>query len=270
VGQAEDPRQGGEAVQLAPALLADAPAGVERQPEDDHQPSGDDAHRGPHRHVGADEGDRDVGEAGVQEAVAEQGHRVDDERDDRRQRERLVRDAQVGPAPLQQLAAHRQADRHGHAREQQRERARRTAGDPEEVLADHQDWLVVTLEPELWVEDEPLVLEPLEPLELEPPEPLVLEPLDPLELDPLDPEEPLVLDPLESLEPLVPDPLVPEPLVLDPLDDESSEDVVPLDVSSEDVFVLDASSEDPVVVDAVVLVSLFACCDALLVDVLPR
>jgi hypothetical protein len=78
-------------------------------------------------------------------------------------------DAQVGPAALEELLAHRQPNEDGDAREQQRERARGAARDPEEVLGDHQDWLVVTLEP--WLEEEELPLFAL--LEVEP-ESLVL------------------------------------------------------------------------------------------------
>jgi hypothetical protein len=77
------------------------------------------------------------------------------------------------------------------------------------VLADHQDWLVVTLEPEPFELVEPLVLEPLE---------LVL--------------EPLVLDPFELAEESSSEDVA--------LLDESSEDVVLLDVSSEEAVVLDA------------------------------
>ena len=89
--------------------------------------------------------------ARAQERVAEQRHRVHDQRHDRRERQRLVQLAEVG-APLDELAAEEQADAHGDAREQQRGGARRTAGDPEQVLSGGDghgdgscsDWLVVT------------------------------------------------------------------------------------------------------------------------------
>ena len=61
---------------------------------------------------------------------------VDHDGDDGRHRERLVGGAQVGPAPLDQLAAHAQADAHGDAREEQRERAGGAARDPEQVVVD--------------------------------------------------------------------------------------------------------------------------------------
>jgi hypothetical protein len=136
VRQPEDPRQRGEAVQLAPALLADARASVEREAEDDHHPAADDPHRHPDRLVGADERDCDVGEAGMQEAVAQERDRVHHERDDGRHRQRLVSGPQIGPAALDQLAAHAHADAHGDAREEQRQRARRAARDPEQMVVD--------------------------------------------------------------------------------------------------------------------------------------
>ena len=73
---------------------------------------------------------------GCRKLVAEQRDGVDHERDDGRHRERLVGGAQVGPAPLDQLAAHAQADAHGDAREEQRERAGGAARDPEQVVVD--------------------------------------------------------------------------------------------------------------------------------------
>jgi hypothetical protein len=110
------------------------------------------------------------------------------------------------------------------------------------VLAEHQDWLVVTLEPELDCcddEDEPLELEPLdvEPLEDEP-----------LEVDESSEDEEL-LDVEESSD-----------------EEESSDkDELP-DV--EESLVVDVV--EPVVVVEELSDAAFACCDALLVDVLPR
>jgi hypothetical protein len=96
------------------------------------------------------------------------------------------------------------------------------------VLAEHQDWLVVTLEPELDCcddEDEPVDLEPLD-------------------------VEPLDVEPLEL--------------------DESSDDEELLDVeeSSDEESLVD-DVVDPVVVVEESSDAAFACCEALLVDVLP-
>jgi hypothetical protein len=105
------------------------------------------------------------------------------------------------------------------------------------VLADHQDWLVVTLEPELDCcddEDEPLELEPLD--------------AEPLELDESsDDEELLDVEELSDEE------------------ESSDEDELP-DVEESPVV----DVVEPVVVVAGSSDAAFACCDALLADVLPR
>jgi hypothetical protein len=59
---------------------------------------------------------------------------VDDERDDRGDRERLVGGAQVRSAALEQPAADEEAGADADAREQQRERASGATGDPEEMV----------------------------------------------------------------------------------------------------------------------------------------
>jgi hypothetical protein len=111
------------------------------------------------------------------------------------------------------------------------------------VVAGHHDWLVVTLELELWFEeDEPVELEPLD-----------VEPLDVVPLDVV----PLDVVPLDVV-----------PLDDESSDEESSEDVDPVEPL---LLVVDVSSDTVVPVDAVVVVSLLlACWDAVLVDVAPR
>ena len=144
VDEAEQPGERGEAMQLAPALRADPAAEVVGEAEDREHPAADDPGAHPQPRVARDERDRDVGEARLEVAVAEQRERVHGERHERRQRERLVPDARVGqPADA---GAHQQPERDRRARGQQRGDARGAARDPEEVLA-HQDWLVVRVEP---------------------------------------------------------------------------------------------------------------------------
>ena len=72
--------------------------------------------------------------ARVQVRVAEQRHGVHDDRDQRRQRQRLVGGAQVEPAALDHAPAHREADADRRAREQERGDAGGAGGDPEQVL----------------------------------------------------------------------------------------------------------------------------------------
>jgi hypothetical protein len=98
---------------------------------------------------------------------------------------------------------------------------------------DHQDWLVVTLDPELWLEFELAFDELLVP--------------DLLDDEPLDVDE-SSLDDVELLDV-----------------DESSSDEVEVEESSDEVELLDVV----VAVESSSLAAL-ACCEALLVDVLPR
>ena len=72
--------------------------------------------------------------AQVQERVAEQRHSVHDDRDQGRERERLVGGAQVDAAALDEAPAHRQPDADRRAREQERGDAGGAGDDPEEVL----------------------------------------------------------------------------------------------------------------------------------------
>ena len=95
VQDAQQPRERGPAVQPAPARRPDAPARVVGEPEQHEQPAGDDARRRPQRLVAADERDRHVGQARAEVAVAEQRAGVHDQRGDRRQRQRLVRELQL-------------------------------------------------------------------------------------------------------------------------------------------------------------------------------
>ena len=67
----------------------------------------------------------------LEERVAEQRHRVHADRDQRRERERLVGGAQVDAAALDQAPAHREADADRRAREQERDDAGGAADDPE-------------------------------------------------------------------------------------------------------------------------------------------
>ena len=112
----------------------------------------------------------------MQEAVPEQRDGVHDERDDRRERQRLVEVAQVGPA-LDELSAEEQADADGEAREQQRGGAaarlviqKRCSVTAAASMGGPQDWLVVTVDGLLLL-DEPEfeldVLPELLPEELE-------------------------------------------------------------------------------------------------------
>ena len=91
-----EPRQRGEPVELAPPHRPDPTPGVVGQTEQDQAPAADDPERGPDRLVARDERDRDVGDRRVQERVAEQRDAVDDDRDDRRERERVMSRAQIG------------------------------------------------------------------------------------------------------------------------------------------------------------------------------
>src|SRR3954454_1333694 len=133
VPEPEGPRERGEAMQTTPPLRADPPARVVGEPERHHHPPAHDPHRRPGPLVAADEGDRQVGEARLQVAVAEQRDDVHDERREGGERERLVDDAHVCQTALDEPCAHAQPDGDGDARQQQRRRAGRPAGDPEEV-----------------------------------------------------------------------------------------------------------------------------------------
>jgi hypothetical protein len=69
----------------------------------------------------------------MQVAVAEQREAVHEQRGDRRQRERLVEDAQVRASAAQQLRAHHESERDRQAREDQRRETGGAAGNPEQV-----------------------------------------------------------------------------------------------------------------------------------------
>ena len=101
-------------------------------------PAADDAEAGPEGPVGAGEGDRDVERAGVEVGVAEQGDAVDRDRDQGRQRERLVQRPHVAAeqAPRLAAAADHHPDPERAAGEHHRRDPGRPAGDPEDVRPD--------------------------------------------------------------------------------------------------------------------------------------
>src|SRR3954451_22179904 len=134
VGDAEHPGQRGPAVQALPARDADPGAEVVGHAERDQAPAGHDPDRHPRLLVAGDERQRDVEHALVQERIAEQRDRVHEDRDQRRERERLVGGAQVDPAALDEAPAHRQTDADRRAREHESGGAGGAGDDPEQVL----------------------------------------------------------------------------------------------------------------------------------------
>ena len=120
-------------MQPAPALDADPRAGVVGEPERRQRPEGDDARSRPNGLVAAHERQRDIREAGVKEAVAEQRQPMDEQGGERRERERLVDGPQVGSPASQQAAAHQQPHRDRQAGEHERGDARGATGEPEQV-----------------------------------------------------------------------------------------------------------------------------------------
>jgi hypothetical protein len=110
VDHAGDPRQSGEAVQLAPPLDTDPATQVVGEPEEDKRPAADDADRGPDRLVAPDEWERDVGQRRAEEAVTDQGQAVHGEGDERAQRQDLVQGEQLGTAAAHEFEAHDQPE----------------------------------------------------------------------------------------------------------------------------------------------------------------
>ena len=114
-------------------LNADPRAHVVGEAEQEERPAGHDAGGQPPALVAAREGDRDVGQAGLQVAVAEQRESVDREGEQRREGERLVDDAQIAAAAPHHPAAHEQPGADRRAGGEQGDDARGAAGDPEDV-----------------------------------------------------------------------------------------------------------------------------------------